>query len=213
MDLSRFGPKVVLFSQTTGVGLYGVIRRAQLAAGKSPRELFHTVRRKLHRRFRPHEIMPFAQAIHLEVTNACNLKCVMCPRLNMDRPVGFMSRELFAKVVDELTKQRGWIESVALMGLGEPFLHQELFELARIARDAGLPGLYTSTNATLLNDERVDRLLTEDVFDLLICSVDGGPAVKSPAMQMKSSRRTSSGCSPRNARAARNGRSSNCRFC
>jgi radical SAM protein with 4Fe4S-binding SPASM domain len=173
MDLSRFGPKVVLFSQTTGVGLYGVIRRAQLAAGKSPRELFHTVRRKLHRRFRPHEIMPFAQAIHLEVTNACNLKCVMCPRLNMDRPVGFMSRELFAKVVDELTKQRGWIESVALMGLGEPFLHQELFELARIARDAGLPGLYTSTNATLLNDERVDRLLTEDVFDLLICSVDG----------------------------------------
>jgi len=173
MDLRRFGPRVVLFSQTTGYGLYGVIRRAQLAAGKSPGELYHALRRKARRRFRPHEVMPFAQAIHIEVTNACNLKCVMCPRTTMDRPVGHMSRELFAKLVAELAPRRAWIESVALMGLGEPFLHKDLFALARLARDAALPNLYTSTNVTLLDEERVNRLFADNVFDLLICSVDG----------------------------------------
>ncbi len=173
MDLARFGPKVVLFSQTTGTGLYGIIRRAQLAAGKSPGQLWRAARRKWHRRFRPHEMMPFAQAIHLEVTNACNLKCVMCPRTTMSRPVGFMPRELFTRIVAELAPQRDWIESIALMGLGEPFLHKDLLAMAREARDAGLPGLYTSTNVSMLDRDRVDRLLAEDVLDLLICSVDG----------------------------------------
>ncbi|MHA1567946.1 MAG: radical SAM/SPASM domain-containing protein [Alphaproteobacteria bacterium] len=173
MDLRRFGNKVALFSNTAGTGLHGVLRRVKLAAGKSPGELTAALRRKLHRRYHPHEPMPFAQAIHLEVTNACNLKCVMCPRTTMDRAVGSMPRDLFEKIVAELAEHKKWIESVALMGLGEPFLHKNLFAFAALARQAGLRNLYTSTNATLLSDEIVARLLEEKPFDFLILSVDG----------------------------------------
>jgi len=173
MDLRQFGDKVVLFSNTAGTGLYGVIRRAKLAAGRNPRELADTARRKWHRRFHPYETMDFAQAIHLEVTNACNLKCVMCPRTTMDRHVGFMPRELFDKILAQLAEHKQLIESVALMGLGEPFLHKELFDFARAAKQAGLVHVYTSTNATLLDDDAVAQMLDGQSFDQIILSVDG----------------------------------------
>lgn len=173
MDLKRFGDKVALFSHTTGTGVSGLIRRAALAGRKSPDKLAHALRRKLHRTLSPHRPMPFAQAIHLEVTNACNLKCVMCPRTNMDRQVGFMNQELYRKIIKQLAENRPWIESVALMGLGEPFLHRELLAFAQQARQLGLGRLYTSTNATLLNDEIIEKILSENLFDQLIISIDG----------------------------------------
>jgi radical SAM protein with 4Fe4S-binding SPASM domain len=176
MNLARFGNKVVFFSDTTGGGLRGVARRAENALRKGPERLTDDIRRKAHRRFHAHDLLPLAQAIHIEVTNACNLKCVMCPRLEMTRPVGFMSRDLFEKIIAQLAPHRRTIESIALMGLGEPFLHQELIPFAQIAREAGLGRLYTSTNATLLTEERVAEILDADVFDQIILSVDGGEA-------------------------------------
>ncbi|NLH50340.1 MAG: radical SAM protein [Myxococcales bacterium] len=176
MDRRRFGSQVVYFSDTTGGGWAGLALRLRLAGDKGPVRLAADVRRKWHRRFRPHEPLPFAQAIHLEVTNACNLRCVMCPRQFMDRPVGRMDRERFGEIARQLKTQRDWIESVALMGLGEPFLHPELLDLGRIAKEAGLHRLYTSTNATLLSESRVAELLAADVFDQLILSVDGDRA-------------------------------------
>lgn len=173
MDRRRFGSKVVYFSDTTGGGFAGVIQRLRLAGEKGPARLVADARRKWHRRFHPQSLLPFAQALHLEVTNACNLRCVMCPRQSMDRPVGRMDRELFTEIARQLRPFRGAIESVALMGLGEPFLHPELIELGRIAKQAGLYRLYTSTNATLLDEKRVAELLDADVFDQLILSVDG----------------------------------------
>ncbi len=174
MNLSRFGDKVVFFSDTTGGGWRGLLRRAENTLAKSPTRILDDLRRKTHRKLHPHETLPFAQAIHIEVTNACNLQCVMCPRTGMDRHVGFMERPLFEKIITELAVHRRTIESVALMGLGEPLLHKELIDFAQLAKAAGLGRLYTSTNATLLTQEFVDRLFDTDVFDQIILSVDGG---------------------------------------
>lgn len=174
MNLQRFGGKVVFFSDTTGGGWRGLARRVANALDRSPARLVDDARRKWQRRTAPRATLPFAQAIHIEVTNACNLRCVMCPRLEMQRPVGRMSRELFTKILAELAPRRRTIESIALMGLGEPFLHPDLIDLARQAKDAGLGRLYTSTNATLLTDDTVAALIDADVFDQLILSVDGG---------------------------------------
>jgi len=173
MNLARFGEKVVFFSDTVGGGVGGFVRRMQRLAERKPGRLYNDARRKLHRRLAPHQLLPFAQAIHIEVTNACNLHCVMCPREGMTRPVGLMDRRLFAKLIEELAQHRREIESVALMGLGEPFLHKELIDFARLARDHGLSRIYTSTNATLLDEPRVTEVLDADVFEQLILSVDG----------------------------------------
>ncbi|HPQ70211.1 MAG TPA: radical SAM protein [bacterium] len=183
MDLARYGGKVVMFSDTTGGGWRGLRRRMFLASDKSVEQLAYTLHRKLHRRYRPYKLLPFAQAVHLEVTNACNLKCVMCPRTGMDRDVGFMPRDLFLKIVQQLKEQRRWIESVALMGLGEPLLHKEFFDFAVIAHQAGLSRLYTSTNATLLDEHNVGRLLGDGAFDQVIVSLDGVSAATYEAVR------------------------------
>ena len=40
---------------------------------------------------------------NIETTNACNMKCIMCPRTTkMTRPIETMSVELFGKIVDQL---------------------------------------------------------------------------------------------------------------
>ncbi|MDP8223476.1 MAG: radical SAM protein [Candidatus Lernaella stagnicola] len=174
MNLARFGDKVVFFSDTSGGGWRGGLRRVRNALDKGPAGVRNDLRRKLHRRLHPHETMPFAQAIHIEVTNACNLQCVMCPRTGMDRHVGFMDRKLFEKIVAELRPYRHYIESVALMGLGEPFLHKELIDFARHAKAAGLGRIYTSTNSTQFTEDLVDEVLDAAVFDQLILSIDGG---------------------------------------
>jgi radical SAM protein with 4Fe4S-binding SPASM domain len=177
MDLTRFGDKVVFFSDTVGGGAAALVRRVQSAFDREPTRLYDDVRRKLHRRFRPHRPLAFPQAVHIEVTNACNLRCVMCPREGMQRPVGQMDRRLFGRLIDELAEHRREVESVALMGLGEPFLHKELLDFARLAKERGLARLYTSSNATLLDERRGEDLLAADAFDQLILSIDGGKKI------------------------------------
>jgi len=158
MDLARYGGKVVMFSDTTGGGWRGLRRRMFLASDKSVEQLAYTLHRKLHRRYRPYKLLPFAQAVHLEVTNACNLKCVMCPRTGMDRDVGFMPRDLFLKIVQQLKEQRRWIESVALMGLGEPLLHKEFFWPAAFANSAIATGAMSSSRTQELSTIMTDRI-------------------------------------------------------
>src|SRR6516164_6725713 len=41
------------------------------------------------------------EIVQIESTNICNAKCVFCPRDEMHRAQGVMSRELFRKIVDE----------------------------------------------------------------------------------------------------------------
>lgn len=173
MDLRRFGRKVVFFSDMSG----GLTRRLRRLTQQTPERLLDDARRKWRRRFHPQRLAPSPQAIHLEVTNACNLHCVMCPRRVMDRPVGMMNQALLERVVEQLARRRRDVESVALMGLGEPFLHKHLLAFAAQVKDAGLRRLYTSTNATVLTPDICETLFTADVFDQLILSLDGGPKV------------------------------------
>ena len=39
--------------------------------------------------------------VNVEVTNHCNQRCVLCPRLGFTRPLGFMARDVFEKVARE----------------------------------------------------------------------------------------------------------------
>lgn len=41
---------------------------------------------------------PFPSRVNVEVTNHCNQRCVLCPRLGFTRPLGFMAADVFARV-------------------------------------------------------------------------------------------------------------------
>ena len=173
--LPDLGPKVKVFSNTMGGGVRGASRRLKDWSRRDPGQLFQNAYRKIRKALTPRSL-PFAQAIHIEVTNACNLQCVMCPHPDMERPTGRMDRALFERIVGQLAHYRHLLEGVALMGLGEPLLHNELEIFSRLAKQAGLPNVYTSTNAMLLDESRAQTMLTEGRFDRIIFSLDGASA-------------------------------------
>jgi sulfatase maturation enzyme AslB (radical SAM superfamily) len=117
-------------------------------------------------------LLPFPQNVHIEVTNKCNLQCPMCPIGDKARPEGFMEFDLFKQIVKQCRRQYS-LEKMALMGLGEPFLHPELIEMSRYAKMNKISHVFTSTNVTLLNEEISKNILTRSGFDLLAFSVDG----------------------------------------
>jgi len=117
-------------------------------------------------------ILAFPQNIHIEVTNSCNLKCPMCVYPGQSRPRGFMDFGLFQKIIQQCQGEY-FLEKMALMGLGEPFLHPELIKMSRYAKEHRVPHVYTSTNATLLDENQSMAILEKPGFDVLAISIDG----------------------------------------
>src|SRR5437773_8905697 len=76
------------------------------------------------------------EIVQIESTNICNAKCVFCPRDEMHRPQGVMSRELFRKVVDECAALG--ITHVRMHNYGEAFLDRYLTEKVRYAKEKGI---------------------------------------------------------------------------
>ena len=110
--------------------------------------------------------------VGIEVTNFCNLHCVMCPYQEMvktkARPQGRMEFDLFKKIIDEIAP---FVELVYLHGMGEALLHPRLFEFIDYAKEKGVRvGL--STNATLLGKAKSQKLLATKI-DYLIFGLDG----------------------------------------
>jgi len=109
---------------------------------------------------------PFVFSI--ETTSYCNLRCVMCPYKDMTRPHEMIEVDLFEKIVDEVADYNGIIW---LHNLGEPLAHPKFDDLIRYVKRAGLKcGI--STNATLLNEARIRRVLSSGLDKIILC-MDG----------------------------------------
>lgn len=105
----------------------------------------------------------------VETTNACNLKCVMCPnRCVPDSQKGLLPLSVFKKIVDEA---RGFVNDMYLHHRGEPLLNPNLFDMLAYARKAGIKTRFHS-NGTLLTPDRAEALLA-DPPDMVSFSVDG----------------------------------------
>ncbi|MEJ5300517.1 MAG: radical SAM/SPASM domain-containing protein [Thermodesulforhabdaceae bacterium] len=126
-------------------------------------------------------LTPMPQMVYLELTNHCNLRCIMCtfhspfsPCLVDGKPPrkkGFMKKELAFKIIDELGLSEQPI-TVALHGAGEPLLYKEVPEV--VARANCYPNLNIGflTNAMLLTPE-ISRKLIESGLKWVSFSIDG----------------------------------------
>ncbi|MBM3197766.1 MAG: radical SAM protein [Chlamydiae bacterium] len=63
--------------------------------------------------------VPIFQEVHIESTNACGYKCVMCPREELHRQIGYMSLEDFSLLLERIGPFSG---SIHLHGFGEALL-------------------------------------------------------------------------------------------
>lgn len=80
----------------------------------------------------------------IEITNACNLDCVMCNTKMSKRPVGFMKPQIFERILKQL-KSVG-ILTIGLHTVGETFMHPDIESLLEIAEHYGF-GVGLTTNA------------------------------------------------------------------
>ena len=111
--------------------------------------------------------------IQIEPTSMCNLRCIMCYQSDKSFSsksagfMGYMKLDLFKKIVDEI---EGKIEGVTFASRGEPTLHKQLDEFLKYCEGKFL-GLKLNTNATLLDEKKINLLLSSDL-QTLVLSID-----------------------------------------
>lgn len=105
----------------------------------------------------------------LEITNHCNLACIMCPRLNMKRSTGYMEIDLFKSIIDQI---KDYAELVYLSGgLGDPMLHPKYPEMVNYSHENDVR-IGMSTNAAMFTKRHINTLLDIQP-DILLLSLDG----------------------------------------
>lgn len=93
----------------------------------------------------------FPFIVDVELTNHCNLRCIFCGQQAMTREKGYMSEEIFKKIVDECAE---YSTPIRMIRWGEPFLHPKIFEFCEYAKSKGL-WVHITTNGLLLDDKKL----------------------------------------------------------
>ena len=121
----------------------------------------------------PHEVEPeFPQRnLLIEVTNACNHRCVFCANSKMRRRHGFIDPEIVTKVLVE-AHALGTRE-VGFYAMGEPLLDKRLARYVKQAKTIGFDYTYMTTNGALLDEARCHELL-EAGLDSIKFSINAG---------------------------------------
>ena len=104
----------------------------------------------------------------VETTNECNSKCSFCDHKDMTRPKGFMSDDLYKKIIDEGI-EIGFTR-LDLRNLGEPLLDENLENKASYAKEKGFEEIYINTNGMLLTKQRFESLIKSG-FSLIAFSL------------------------------------------
>ncbi len=103
------------------------------------------------------------------MTNRCNLKCVHCyAEATTQTAEGELTTEEAKRFIDDVAEYNA---PVLLFSGGEPFMRDDLFELARYAKSLGLRPVI-STNGTLITEEKA-RLAKEAGIMYIGVSLDG----------------------------------------
>lgn len=112
----------------------------------------------------------YPDRMYLESTNACNLRCVMCPNgLGLlTRRKGLMDYDLFTQIIDEMSPH---VQTTTLHIWGEPLLHPRIYDMIAYCRSHGLNS-EISTNATLLSEESSREILDAGLSTIYLC-LDG----------------------------------------
>lgn len=121
--------------------------------------------------------------LQVEVTSRCLMRCSFCP----NKPLGaaWQHADLPWEVFrDHIGPHLGRFELIYLQGWGEPLLHRHLWDMVRLAKEAGCRVGFTSCGG-LFTEENVARILAAGV-DLLSVSFAGASAAVHQALRVGS---------------------------
>ncbi len=119
--------------------------------------------------------------VQIDLTNNCNNDCIGCwcnsPLLDEKKMSSEVSKQYipFSTLKSVLGEVKGMgAKEVYYSGGGEPFMHPEIMEILEYTKKLGLT-CYVNTNFTLLDKEKIDRLIKIGV-DHLTVSIWAGSA-------------------------------------
>lgn len=100
----------------------------------------------------------YDKILQIEVSRVCNLKCKHC---NRTFEYGLINTEIFENLIDT---HKGMVDIAKLQGLGEPFLHPNIYQYANYASKNEYY-VMTITNGTI-------PITNPEVFDKIMFSID-----------------------------------------
>lgn len=105
----------------------------------------------------------------LELSNACNHRCLFCAHQKMRRKVGRMTPEMVESVLRQ-AYELGTRE-VGMYATGEPFIVPELPRYIKLAKDIGYTYVYLTSNGALATPERI-RAVVDAGMDSIKFSIN-----------------------------------------
>ena len=106
--------------------------------------------------------------LNVELTNKCNLNCVMCPTQNSKRDKGWMDLSLFKKILNESVDMG--VKQVGLFTVGESILHPKIDKFISISKQRDVY-TYLDTNGNHIRDDMYERIIDAGL-DSLKFSID-----------------------------------------
>jgi radical SAM protein with 4Fe4S-binding SPASM domain len=113
----------------------------------------------------------FPTTISIEITNNCNLACSSCPQPLLSGERGYLSMDLFKKIIDQSYRFPS-LTNVVFTGFGEPLLHPQLITMSRYVKSKRIPFVRTYTNCVLLDKQKTEELLLKSGFDEITLSLN-----------------------------------------
>lgn len=121
------------------------------------------------------DIISLPNSISIEVTNRCNLRCIMCPthgeslkKSPIDDFPFYMDFELFTKIIDQISFET----LVCPQFQGESLMHPRFLDMCHYIDSKGIKFRLT-TNALLLNKKIQHELINMENFMAICFSIDG----------------------------------------
>lgn len=110
----------------------------------------------------------FPSQVIVDTTEFCNLACIHCPHPTFKKSEHYSGRnlepELNAKIIDEIRDYgKNITQYVRYTGRGEPLIHSNFFEMLDYAVLHSGTTVTLTTNGTLLNQKKIERLLSTGV--------------------------------------------------
>ncbi len=111
--------------------------------------------------------------LQLEVTNACNHKCVFCPNVDSKRKRKMIDFKLAKRVMEECADFLENDKRICFHMNGEPLLYKQLPELVKYSKELGYDYSFVTTNGSVANEELLTQLF-EAGLDSIKFSINAG---------------------------------------
>ena len=129
---------------------------------------------KWHLYPRIHRVGEFPTHVDIEIASICDLNCPMCytttEEFKKTVKKGLMDLDLFKRLIDECARYN--LYSIRLSLRGEAFVHPDVLEMLRYAKEKGIREVATLTHGGRIDEEKF-RKLVEYGLDWLTISFDG----------------------------------------